>query len=154
MRMKRFTPRAFLPSALLLCAPALSAAECLPRIEQGWVRPPPVAMPMMAGFMRIENPCDAPIAIVAASSPSFAEVSIHETREVDGVNRMREVERLDIAPGKSIELAPGGLHLMLYRPQAALAEGQRVPVVLTLADGRSIGADLQVRPPSRPAPTR
>lgn len=134
--------------ALLVCACSAHAAGCLPRIEQGWVRPPPVAMPMMAGFMRIENPCKETATIVGVRSAAFAEATLHQTTQVDGVNRMREVDRLDVAPGKSVVLAPGGLHLMLFRPQTTLAEGESVPVVLTLSDGRSISADLQVRAPA------
>ena len=86
--------------ALLLAAGALqsSAKECVPVMNEGWVRLPPAAMPMMAGFGRIANPCPMPVVIVSASSPAFGEVSIHETRNVDGVNRMRELEQLRIAP--------------------------------------------------------
>ncbi|SOD57585.1 hypothetical protein SAMN06296416_11456 [Pseudoxanthomonas wuyuanensis] len=135
--------------ALGLAGTALVAAadECLPKVEQGWVRSPPVAMPMMAGFARIENPCAAPVAVVSASSLSFAEVSIHETREIDGVNRMREVERLEVAAGGLVELKPGGLHLMLYRPQTALKEGDKLSIALKLADGREIAGEFEVRKP-------
>lgn len=135
--------------ALGLAGTALVAAadECLPKVEQGWVRSPPVAMPMMAGFARIENPCATPVAVVSASSLSFAEVSIHETREIDGVNRMREVERLEVAAGGLVELKPGGLHLMLYRPQTALKEGDKLSIALKLADGREIAGEFEVRKP-------
>lgn len=124
-----------------------AAGECLPQVEQGWVRPPPVAMPMMAGFASIRNPCPAAIAVVSVSSPSFAEVSIHETREIDGVNRMREVERLEVAAGQSVELKPGGLHLMLFRPYSTLKEGDKLAIIVKLADGREIPAEFEVRKP-------
>ena len=58
-----------------------------------------------------------PVTIVGASSPAFGEVSLHETRIVDGVSRMRALPELRIAPGDSAVLKPGGMHLMLMQPQ-------------------------------------
>ena len=88
--------------------------------------------------------------MVAVRSPRFGEVSLHETRMVDGVSRMRELERLPVPAGGQAVLQPGGLHLMLIEPDAVLAEGERVPLVLVLDDGREIGAELVV---ARAAPS-
>lgn len=117
-------------------------------MKDGWVRLPPVAMPMMAGFGRIANPCPAPVVIVSASSPAFGEVSLHETRIVDGVNRMRELEELRIAPDSDATFKPGGMHLMLMQPRALLKEGGKVVVVFKLQDGREILSELVVRKPA------
>jgi copper(I)-binding protein len=136
--------------ALLVSAFAFRAGArdaCTPKMQDGWVRLGPAAMPMMAGFGRIANPCPAPVEIVSASSPAFAEVSIHETRNVDGVNRMREVEQLRIAPDTAVALKPGGMHLMLMQPHAPLKEGSKVVVNFKLQDGREILSELVVRKP-------
>jgi len=135
---------------LLLATGALQAGEkgCKPALKEGWVRLPPAAMPMMAGFGRIANACPMPAVIVSASSPAFGEVSIHETRNVDGVNRMRELEQLRIAPDDSATLKPGGLHLMLVQPHAPLKEGSKVVVKFKLQDGREILSELVVRKPA------
>lgn len=121
------------------------AAECLPKVQGAWVRVPPVAMPMMAGFARIENPCRTPATVIGAESLAFADVSLHETREEGGVSRMREVERLPIAPGKAVELKPGGLHLMLHGAYAPVAAGEKVVITLKLADGRSLPVTFDAR---------
>ena len=136
--------------ALLLAAASLQVAarECVPVIKEGWVRLPPMAMPMMAGFGRIANPCAMPVVIVSASSPAFGEVSLHETRNVEGVNRMRQVEQLRVAPDDSVTLKPGGLHLMLMQPRAPLKEGSKVVVNFKLQDGREILSELVVRKPA------
>jgi copper(I)-binding protein len=124
---------------------AAQAAECLPAAKAAWVRLPPVAMPMMAGFARIENPCKAPVSIVSAESLAFEDVSLHETREANGVSRMREVAALPIASGKAAELKPGGLHLMLHGPYQPLAIGEKVVITLKLADGRALPVVFEVR---------
>nr|WP_298126192.1 copper chaperone PCu(A)C [uncultured Pseudoxanthomonas sp.] len=133
-------------SALLMSGLGTAhATECLPVAKAAWVRMPPVAMPMMAGFARIENPCKTPVSIVGAESLAFEDVSLHETREANGVSRMREVAALPIAPGKAAELKPGGLHLMLHGPYAPIAAGEKVVITLRLADGRWLPVQFEVR---------
>ena len=132
--------------ALSAFAPfAASAKQCAPVLKDGWVRLGPVAMPMMAGFGRIENPCPQLVAVVSARSAAFGEVSIHESRVVDGVNRMRELSELPVAAKSSATLAPGGLHLMLMHPAAVLKEGDRVVVTFRLKDGREVSGELALR---------
>jgi len=130
---------------LMSCVGAVRAADCMPVAKAAWVRLPPVAMPMMAGFARIENPCKATVSIVGAESLAFDEVSLHETREEKGVSRMREVASLPIAPGRAAELKPGGLHLMLHGPYQPLAAGEKPVITLKLADGRSLPVVFEVR---------
>ena len=142
------TKRASLLSVLAAVAfsslPAC-ARDCAPAVSEGWVRMPPVSMPMLAGFGRIENTCDTSVVIVGASSPSFDEVSLHETRIVDGISRMRAVPELRIASGDAATLAPGGLHLMLMRPRAPLKAGGVVVIDFALADGGVLRGEFKVR---------
>lgn len=146
------TPRRWpLALALVLLLPcgafAAHARDCVPQVRDGWLRLGPAGMPMMAGFARIENPCPAPVTVTAASSVAFASVELHETRLVDGVNRMRAVPALRIAPDAAAVLKPGGLHLMLMRPLAPLRAGSRVLVSFALSDGRSVLGEFDVRRP-------
>lgn len=145
--MNRRHVSALLSTALLLAGSvSAQAAECLPTARQAWIRlPPSPAMPMMAGFLRIENACAAQVEITGADSPAFAEVSLHESRQVDGVNRMRELDSLPVAAGKSVEFKPGGLHLMLYKPHAPVQEGDKPVITLKLKDGRSVPVTFEVR---------
>ncbi len=136
----------FLFLSLSAATSLVHAGECLPKVEAGWVRMPPMAsMPMLAGFARIVNPCDRAVEVVSATSPAVEEVSIHETTHVDGVSRMREVDALAVAAQGEVELQPGGLHFMLMRPKAPVKEGSTLQVELQLRDGRRLAAPLQVR---------
>lgn len=133
---------------LWMCAFAASAGAAEPAcvsVRDGWVRLPPGAMPMGAGYGQIRNDCKVPVTVVAAESTAFGDVSLHETTLVDGVSRMRAVDGLPIAPGASVALKPGGLHLMLMQPRAPLQEGAQVPLRLRLQDGRTVDGRLQVR---------
>lgn len=126
-------------------ASAAADRGCSPLIEDGWLRLPPVSMPMLAGFGRIDNRCDAPVTIVGVASPAFAEVSLHETRIEDGISRMRALPELTIAAGASATLQPGGKHLMLMQPARPLQPGETVELEFRLADGGRLRGDFQVR---------
>lgn len=133
----------------VLCALATSApaAEqgCV-TVEQGWARMPPnPTMPMTAGYGVIRNGCATAVTIIGARSASFGDVSLHETRIVDGVSRMRAVERLPLAPGERAVLKPGGLHLMLMDGRRVLEEGQPVWLQVQLEGGTEVSTALIVR---------
>ena len=133
--------------ALLLCILSGSACarECAPQLRDGWIRMLPDGMPMMAGFGRIENHCPTSMTIVKASSAAFADTSLHETRIIDGISRMRPVPELRIAPEGAAELKPGGLHLMLMQPTTPLKAGSKVAVEFLLQDGRKLLGEFELR---------
>ena len=84
---------------LSLCALATSAAAAAAEpacvsVREGWVRLPPGPMPMAAGYGKIRNDCRSAVVVVGAGSKAFGDVSLHETTLVEGISRMREVERL------------------------------------------------------------
>jgi copper(I)-binding protein len=138
-----------------LCVVSFTACarDCTPQVRDGWVRLPPAGMAMegmamLAGFGRIENHCPVPVTIVSASSAAFADTSLHETKIVDGVSRMRAVPELRIAPDAAAVLKPGGLHLMLMQPTAPLKAGSRIAVEFELQDGRRLLGEFELRKPS------
>ena len=134
--------------ALVFASSPASARDCQPQVRDGWVRLGPAGMPMMAGFGRIENPCAKPVTITGTNSPAFDSVELHETRIVDGVNRMRHLPELRIAPDGAAVLKPGGMHLMLMRPRAQLEAGSRVVVVFELSGGGELLGEFEVRKPN------
>lgn len=129
----------------LAAAPSACAGDCAPQWRDGWIRLTPARMPMLGGFGRIGNPCPRAVTITGVSSPAFGDVSLHETRMVDGVSRMRPVSELQVPANGAVELKPGGLHLMLMAPRAPLLTGQRVQVVFTLKEGGVLRGELEAR---------
>lgn len=140
------TPRACL-FALLLLPLTATARDCAPQVKEGWIRMLPGGMPMQAGFARIDNHCPMPVTIVSASSAAYGSVELHESKVVDGVNRMRAVPELRIAPQGAAVLQPGGLHLMLMQPKTTLKPGSRVAIEFMLKDGRKLLGEFEVRKP-------
>lgn len=141
MRMNRLV----LLLLLAVAAPAVASDACMPVASDGWIRKPPVNLPVMAGYAKLENPCDAAATIIAASSEAFADTSIHETRIEDGVSRMRVTPALELAAGATLGMEPGGVHLMLVNPTAPLQVGDTVSVVFALEDGRTLTGEFELR---------
>ncbi len=126
-------------------ASVLAADDCAPVIEKPWVRAAPPGATTLAGYLVLRNPCSAAVVVTDVESRDFGMPMIHRSEVVEGVSRMRHVGELTLAPGESLVFAPGGLHLMLMKPQRALAEGDEVGVRLVLADGRRVFALFPVR---------
>jgi periplasmic copper chaperone A len=83
-------------------------------------------------YMTIRNASTAPDRLVSASSPVAERAELHTHTMTDSVMRMRPVEDGIVVPSNgTVELKPGGLHVMLLGLKAPLAEGTDVPITLT-----------------------
>lgn len=120
---------------LALAAPGLAegavdGCEGL-EISGAWIREAPPGATAVALYLQLRNTGSTAIVVDALGSPAFAHGMFHETvRDGDRV-RMRHVERLTLAPGAALALAPGGMHGMLMRPAApAPRAGEQIDVTL------------------------
>jgi hypothetical protein len=132
-------------AVLLVLRPEAQAAGGLVA-EEGWIREAPPTAPVRAGYLTLRNAGDSVVEVVSARSPAFGAIEIHEMRTGDdGTMRMRRVERLEIPAGGIVELKPGGLHLMLFRPTGQLVKGSHAPLTLVLEGGMVVEATLEQR---------
>jgi copper(I)-binding protein len=64
----------------------------------------------------------------------------------NGVMKMRPLDKgLAIEPGKTLKLAPGGHHLMLFDLKSALKQGEQVPVTLEFEKAGKVKLSLDVQ---------
>ena len=139
----RYRVSTFLLMVLLAsCTPAPEGPELT--FDAAWVRAAPPGHGMTAGFGTLTNHGPDAIELVGFGSPTWADVSLHRTELVDGVSRMREVESLTVPADGSVELAPGGYHLMLMMPAGPAVPGDKVTVTMTTADGRTFLHEVPV----------
>jgi len=124
-------PRFLLLLSLLLPTSACAGLE----IVDAWIKNLPPGVPLRAGYMTIRNTGQVTVRILALRSAAFASIEIHRSLVQDGMVRMDPVESLSIAAGASLQLAPGGYHLMMMQPVAATRPGQAIEVILQLDDG-------------------
>lgn len=126
---------------------SVAQAETRVEVRDAWIRQAPPGAMMLAAYAELANIGDQPVRIDRASSAAFGFVEIHRTIEEDGMSRMRPAGTLEIAPGASIKLEPGGLHLMLMQPRADLKADQTVVIDLLTEDGDIIPGVFKVRAP-------
>ena len=66
--------------------------------------------------------------------------------EADGVRSMQEIQGgLTIPAGATVELTPGGNHIMLMDLTRPIRAGDQVTITLTFADGSTLDASAQAR---------
>src|SRR6516165_1016813 len=82
-------------------------------ITQAWSRATPKGAKTGGAYLTIENKGSAPDRLVGGSADSAGKVEIHEMSMTSGVMKMRPLDKgLEIDPGKTVKLSPGGYHLM------------------------------------------
>ncbi len=102
------------------------------QVEDAQVRAVPPVSTTTAAFMVLRNAGERDLAVVDARSPAAGITELHNHVDVDGVMQMRRVDEIAVPAGGSVELAPGGLHLMLIDLVAPLHEGDEVEITLVL----------------------
>ena len=144
-------------AAATLLSATFAAAEPLKvgdlQIDGLWTRATPPRAVAAGGFLTITNTGSAPDTLVGVASPVAAIGELHDMTVEDGIMIMRPVEGgIAIPPGASVDLAPGGLHIMLIDLKAPLKKGEDVPVTLTFEKAGSVEATLHVAPIGAPGP--
>lgn len=148
-------------AAALLAAPQAHALALAPddttapsaassvQVEQAWIPQPPPGTDVAAAYFTLHNAGTTADALIGIDSPLASGAMLHESLERNGEVQMRSRERLTLAPGQTVVLRPGGLHVMLHGVHG-LQIGERVPLVLHLASGASLRVLAQVRPLGSP----
>ena len=137
--------RIWLASVLTTASLNISAATSCGALEihNFWVRAAPPVAKVIAAYGALKNTGSEPIRITGVSSPCCSHGMMHDTIEEDGVSRMRHRESIDLAPGDTQTLAPGGLHLMLMQPESVPKVGDSVELILQCREGEDT-ADVAV----------
>jgi copper(I)-binding protein len=126
---------------ILLAAAAASQAQVEARAV--WARATVQGQTTAGAYMQLTSRERA--SLVGAESPAAGSVEIHETRMEGKVMRMRALSRLELPPGKTVELKPGGYHMMLLSLRRPLKKGDVVPIRLKVEMADKSVRTLEVR---------
>jgi hypothetical protein len=118
---------------LLMQAPiALAQQPLTMEVSKPWARATPAAAPVGAGYLVLINRGSEADRLVSGSTEVAERIEVHEMSMDNGVMKMRELPGgLEVKPGATAELKPGGNHLMLVGLRRALKEGERFKALLT-----------------------
>ena len=122
-------------------------------ITQAWSRATPNGAKIAGGYLTIENKGSAPDRLIGGSGDIAGKVEVHEMAVNNGVMTMRPLDSgLTIEPGKTVKLAPGGYHLMMFDLKSQLKQGDKVPVTLEFEKAGKVTLSLDVQGVGAQAP--
>lgn len=124
-------------SLCLLAGTTLTQAQNQVTIKEPWVRGTVAQQKATGAFMQIST--DKEVRLIDAKAPAniAGVVEIHEMAMDKDVMKMRQIKGLDIVPGRTMALKPGGYHVMLMDLQQQLKGGDTVPITLTFEDSKT-----------------
>ena len=127
-------------SAMLCSAGALAQVS---KVESAWARPTVAGQSSGGGYLKITGGAAAD-RLVSVSTPAAMNVELH-TMEMDGnVMRMRPVDAVAVPAGQTVELKPGGLHLMLMGLAQPLKSGSSFPLALRFEKAGEVKVQVKV----------
>ena len=139
-------------SSLLLATALLPAVTLADKgavvVAEPYFRETPPGQERTAGFFVATNGSDRNCALIAASAPGIERLELHEHSHEGGMMRMRQVDALPLLAAGSLELRPGGYHLMGFGV-APLTAGDSVAVSLDFGDCGSQTVSFAVVDPRR-----
>lgn len=157
--------------AALLVATALAACSsgggASITVREPWSRASSAMASAGAAYMQIQNTGSEADALVGAASPVAMTVEVHETVAMGtpaasdgtggmetpaasdgmggGMMGMRPVARLEIPAGATVELKPGGYHIMLIGLEQELKVGESIEITLTFEKAGEVKVTAEVR---------
>jgi hypothetical protein len=139
-------------AGLLLLGASVAAAQTGPviAVSDPWARRAPAAHGQGqtangAVYMTIANRGSQADALVSAASDAAKVVELHEVRNEGGVMAMRPIPSMPLPAGGSLELKPGGYHVMLLGLTRHLHAGDKLKVTLTFEKAPPITVEAAVR---------
>jgi copper(I)-binding protein len=108
-------------------------------VEDAYVRAVPPSVPNSASFMKITNKSAKTIYLQSASSNIAKNVELHEHTMSNGMMKMQQVKEIEIPANSTVELKPGGLHVMLLGLNKKLKPQEKVEsITLNFSNETSI----------------
>ena len=131
------------PAARLdVLAPGVAAVD----IQKAWARPSVAGQSGTGAFMQLQAPQG--LRLVGIATPLAGVAEVHEMKMEGETMRMREVKDGLVLPARqTVELKPGGYHLMLMDLKQPLAKGTQLPLTLRFVDAKGVVSQRAVDVP-------
>jgi copper(I)-binding protein len=100
-----------------------------------------------AAFLKIKNSGTEDDRLLRVETDLAQAVEIHLSEIQNDVMTMRPVGGIDLLAGETVELKPGGYHIMLIRLLRELKPGEIYPLTLVFEKASPLIVDAEVRAP-------
>lgn len=133
--------------ALCLLAAAAQGAAAQTTVKDAWVRGTVEPQRATGAFMKITSAQGGKL--VAVESPVAGVVEVHAMSMQGDVMSMHAVPDLALPPGRTVDLKPGGYHVMMMGLKQALKAGDVVPLTLVIEGKDGKRETIEVKAPVR-----
>jgi copper(I)-binding protein len=119
---------------LLLAIPTAFAASGVNgvQVQEPWARPSMGGTKTSAAYMYLVNPTNESDVLMEVKSPQARKAELHKTVTDDkGVDHMVRIDKIVIPAGQQVDLAPKGLHIMLFNLKEVLVPGDKIRLQLS-----------------------
>jgi periplasmic copper chaperone A len=135
----------FFASLVLAALSNTASAQVKVAIDDAWARSTVTTQKASGVFMKLR--ADQNAKLVAAKSPVAGVVEVHEMKTVDGVMRMNAINSLELPKDKTVELGPGGYHIMLMDLKEQLKLGEQIDLTLVIEDINQKKSEMTIKVP-------
>ncbi len=139
---------ALLALVACVCTGAAQAQAQSPdiAISNAWARPTVEGQQGGGGFVTLINHGKSDDRLIGASSPAAGHMELHTMKIENNVMRMRQVPNIEIKAGETVELKPGGLHVMFMDLKQPLITGSKAPVTLQFEKAGTVTIEFTIQP--------
>lgn len=113
-------------------------------VEKPRIRLTPPNSAVTAMFFKMTNNSDKAIKLMSVNSDLADKFELHTMDMSGGTMSMRQVNSIEVAPHKTVELKSGGLHVMVFNLKRPLKEGDSHKVNLVFEDKTVLPVEAKV----------
>jgi copper(I)-binding protein len=135
---------------LALAATAAAAHEYKAgaiEIDHPYARSTAAGQPNGGGYMKLVNGGGAADRLLSVSANVARSVELHEMAMDGNVMRMRQVDGIALQSGQTVELKPGGYHVMFVGLKAPLKAGDSFPMTLKFEKAGEVKVQVKIEAP-------
>jgi copper(I)-binding protein len=133
--------------------PAPAAHPSTMVIDNAWSRATPGGATVGAGYFTVTNKGSVPDRLIGVTSAVADHAEVHEMVMKDGVMMMRPLANgIEIKPGETVQLKPGGNHVMMFGLKQPLKAGEKVRGTLTFEKAGILDIEYAVQGIGGPPP--
>lgn len=152
--MKRFITRTVAAAAGIVATASAGSASAHDfkagtlELKHPWSAVAPPVAPVLGGYVTIVNTGTQGDRLLGGATPVAQRLEVHESSVVDGVARMRPArDGIEIQSGQTVNLEPGGAHIMLVNPRQRPKEGEKFKAVLEFEKAGQVEIEFVVQKP-------
>jgi copper(I)-binding protein len=115
------------------------------KITAAWARATPKGASVGGGYLTVTNTGTTPDRLLGGSSDASKKFELHEMKMDKGVMKMRPLpDGVEIKPGQTVELKPGGEHIMLVGLNRQLMKGDQIKGTLNFEKAGKVDVTFSV----------